>query len=192
MRASSKRIVSFILSIVFLVASFIVYGSLLRPEYEAVNTLRGELASKQSFVEDQEEIITQVQELITRYQGARGLEESISLALPREEATASLLNQIVTIAKNAQLSLRSVTFAQAPLKVGGGTGAASAAARANTKVGTLVANIDANGSYEALKVFLRAVETNIRVMDIAEVKADPRDPRAIDFRLSIYAYYQVQ
>lgn len=189
MRASTKRIASFLLSLGFLVGSFVVYGALLKPEYEAVNVLRGELASKDEFLREQEQVVTEVQDLIARYQGARGLGETISLALPREEETASFLHQLTAIARNANLSIQSVGFSAAPLRV---SGAASGAPAARVKVATIVASVDAVGTYEALKVFLRALETNIRVMDVAELKADPKDPRAIAYRIKVEAYHQTQ
>lgn len=192
MRASTKRIISFFLSIVFLIAAFVIYASFLRPEYMAVNVLRGELATKSGFVEQQEAILMQVKDLVSRYESARALEESISLALPREEATASLLNQVVTNARDARLSIGAVTFAAAPLKVTSGVAQGGAPKRFSTKVGTLAMTIDAVGSYESMKSFLQAIERNIRVMDVGELRANPKNPNAIEYRMKINTYYQVQ
>lgn len=186
MRASTKRLYSFLFSAVFFIGSFAAYASLLAPEYRAVNALRGELATKTEFLEKEERIVEQVQQLFSQYQGVQALEQTISLALPKDEGTAQLVNQMLTIARNAGIVVESFSLGSGPLKVNTKPGAKSVA----PKIAAVTIAIDATGAYEAFKVFLQAIETNIRVMDVGNVKVVPKGD-GLGYQLQATAYYQL-
>ena len=186
MRASTKRLYSFLFSAVFFIGSFVAYASLLAPEYRAVNALRCELATKTEFLEKEELIVEQVQSLLSQYQGVQALEQTISLALPRDEGTAQLVNQMLTIARNAGITVESFSLAPGSLKINVKPGAKSVA----PKIAAVNIMIDAAGTYEAFKVFLQAIETNIRVMDMGNVKIIPKGD-GLGYQLQATAYYQL-
>ncbi len=184
MRSSTKRLYSFLFSGVFLLAAFVIYVSLLSPEYGAVNALRGKLATKEDFLKKEQAVVNQVQGLLDKYEGAP-LKETISLALPRDEGTAQIVNQILSVARNANIAVNSFSLGSAPLQVSAKAGAKSA----TPKVGTVNITINASGAYDAFKVFLQAIETNIRIMDISNLKILPRGD-SFEYQLQVSTYYQ--
>ncbi len=191
LKSSSKRILTFFLSLALFVGSFVVYGSLLKPEYERVNRLRGELDSKTAFLAKQEEIVSKVQELLMRYEGAKTLQETISFALPANEATAPLFNQVFAIVGNLSrggpFTLQSFSLGSAPVRAGAAPGRGGRL----SKIGTHTINLKAEGSYEALKLFLGAVETNVRLMDVTTLRISPSKAGSfLTYDIAMSSYYQ--
>lgn len=190
LRPSTKRIWSFLASIALFVGSFAVYASLIKPEYAAVNRLRGELGAKDEFLETQQQIVSKVEELLTQYRGAVNLQDKISFALPREEAIAPLLNQFFAIVADAGFVLETFSVGGLPARVG-----AASPGRAS-KIGSVQITARMSGTYAAFKVFLDLLERNVRIMDL--VNAGISTPQigagsgSLAYTIAVAAYYQTE
>lgn len=190
MKPSAKRALSLLLSAGLLLVSLVVYALLIRPEYEMVRQFRGELASKTALLEDQKISITQVQNLLAQYQGVVKLGDSLSLALPAEESLSSVMSQLNAIAQLSNLSIQSVSASYLPIK----PSAAGISSAKNT--GTLRLDFKLFGPYAAFKKFLQSLETNVRIMDLRNLKITPEgtkaNPDLFSYNLTVDTYYQTK
>jgi Tfp pilus assembly protein PilO len=186
-KASTKRSLSLLGSILFLIAALFIYSSWIRSEYRVIRELRGAIAAKADFLANQKAIISQVQNLITQYQGAAQIQETISLALPSEERTASIFQQIQAISKNAGLTIQSfglniLGFRPAPVKIS-----------LAKNLGTIQVNLRLLGAYESIKSFLKAAETNVRIMDLRQLRVEPAGKSTeniYNYTITLDTYYQ--
>lgn len=195
MKASTKRALSLIVSAGLVLASLFMYATFIRPEYAAINNLRGELTSKAELLGQQKSSITQVQKLIAQYQGVVKLGESLSLALPEGEAVSSLMAQINAISQASGLTVQSVGVSYLPMKP---SAVKLSLARG---VGSLKLDLKLLGSYASLKNFLQSLETNIRIMDLKSLKIDPVQSGTqskattqdlFTYTMSVETYYQTK
>jgi Tfp pilus assembly protein PilO len=187
MKASTKRAASLLLTAVLFIASLFAYATLVRPEYNTVTLLRGELVSKTEFLTKQQAAIDGVQKLLAQYQGVARLSDSLSMALPSKENVSSILSQITAIAQSSGVAVQSVGITYLPLKP------ANASISLARGIGTLRLNIEMAGSYASLKRFLQSLETNIRVMDIQNLTINPvgrSDQDIFGYSLNVDTYYQ--
>lgn len=171
MKPSAKRSLSLLLTAVLLIGALIFYTNILKPEYNRIQTLRGELAAKKVLFDDRKVIIDRVKDLLTNYQSAMKLQKDISLALPFTADTAPLFNQIFSHGRNSGLQLQSLGFNQIPPNQDG--------------LGVVQMTLNLRGSYPSLKTFLQLVETNTRVMDVSRLTIT-----GDTYNLTINAYYQ--
>lgn len=187
MKPSVKRMFGFLGIIIFLVATLVIYASFIRPEYERISKLRGDLATKTRFFEEQSKIIENIGEyLATKEVDIKQAQQPISFVLPTELAPASLFQQLSELARINSLIMKSFgldVLAIKPVVPG-----------ALIKgVGTVQIELQLTGGYSQFKDFLAQVETNIRLMDLEKlmIKGIPAKD-SYDFTLTVDAYYQTE
>jgi Tfp pilus assembly protein PilO len=189
MKGSNKSIVSLLLSIAIFVAALFVYSTFVVPEYESVNSLRGEAQAKQQTLEEQQTILDKVSSLLSRYQSIPKLGEVVSVALPADEDVAGAFQQLYSIAAASGVLIQQFS-------VNTSIGLDSSRARdvqAVRSVGTAQINLYLSGTYESFKTFVEAAERNMRIMDITGLKIQSAGRGAgstLLFNLTINTYYQ--
>ncbi len=188
MKASTKRIISILLSAALLLGAIIAYSDMVVPQYDIVNELRGEYQSKVAALDNQRQIVNQVKTLLTEYRSIPDLRSVVSLALPTSEDTAGAFGQLYALAQETNLSIQQfgINNAQA-------SKAAASDKSLIRSVGTAQINIYVVGSYANFKTFLQGVEQNLRVMDLTSLKMQPVSKSNQDlffFNVSINTYYQ--
>lgn len=190
MSASTKRALSLLLSSAFLVGALIIYAVFIRPEYETIFRLRGELVSKTNLLQKQQQVMTQVQNLIIQSKGAEKLSESLLLALPAEPDVASVLSQINALSQLSGLAVQSIGLSHLSIKSLSGKPSFAQG------LGTLRLDLRLIGNYGGLKKFLQALETNIRLMDIKALRleAASKSPTEdlFNYLLTVDTYYQTK
>lgn len=187
MKATTKRALSILISAALLVMALVFYAILIRPEYAIISGLRGQLASKSTALEDETNAISQVRNLISQYQGVAKLGDTLSLALPSEEAVSEVVAQINALTRLSGLTVQSLGIAYFPIKP-------SATKLSFVKgVGTLRLNLKLFGSYAGLKNFLGGLEKNIKIMDVKTLKIEQLGKTGQDLfshTLEVDTYYQ--
>ena len=189
MKPSSKRALSLIFSAGLLIAALVIYSSLIRPEYQLVLGLRGELASKSNFFEKQQAVMTNMQNLIAQYRSAEKLGDSLSLALPIKENISSVMSQFNAIAQFSGLAVQSVGVAYLPIK------SSFEKSSSNKGLGAFRLDLRLAGNYSGLKKFLSALETNIQIMDVKALKLESASKAESDiftYILTVDTYYQTK
>ena len=179
MKTSTKRILSIFLTGLLFLLALIFYVNLVKPEYADIQNLRASLAARSVLFDEQKEIISNVKNLLSQYESAAQLQETISLAMPLGEGIAELFQQIFALSQLSGLSIQSFNLKTLALKP--------------NNLGTIQLDLRLAGSYGALKTFIRSAETNIRVMDLSNLRIQPAGKPEQDLYrhdLTINAYYQ--
>jgi len=188
MKNSVKRVISLLLSVLLLLAALMIYGSFILPEYEEAGGLRAKLKAQRQLFQEKQQAIAKVESLIKQYQGAGRLQDTIGLSLPMREDLAAVFNQLSAIAGFNGVALQ--VFNVQPLTI------KPPRERAVVRgVASLRLTLRASGSYPAFQGFLRGLETNIRVMDVAALKIEPFDlaqgkSGSLVYNLVVDTYYQ--
>ena len=91
MKAATKRAFSLLLSAVLLVAALVIYSTLIRPEYAVLQELRGVVEAKLKLLEETKNVSFGIENLKLEYKKDEKVIESLSLALPEDEAVSYLL-----------------------------------------------------------------------------------------------------
>jgi len=196
--ASSRRMLSLLLSFMLLIGAIYVYASLVRGEYEKVNIKRGELASKKELLANQEKIIGEVRDLLVKYTETANLQETLELSLPNGQNIPTLINQMYVMPRLTGMSLESVNIAIEALrgnKIQTTTagGATSERTINRIKIGSIELTVSANGSYEQFKRLLEILETNVRIMDVKTFSfSRPSNGEDIGFDITLNTYYQTE
>lgn len=177
MRASTKRILSMLLSALFFVGALVIYANLISPEYQEIQQLRASREAKTQFLREQQEVISRVQAALASFQGAGRLQDTVSLALPLEANVSSLFQQIFSISQLSGVGIRSLGLRELAVDPNG--------------LGTLQISLSLFGPYEGLKTFVRSMETNIRVMDLTQMVVQSDGVQnLLRYDLTINTYHQ--
>ena len=187
MQVSRARIISFILSATFLIASAVTYSSFIKPSYDSLMKIRGEFEAKNSFFTTEKTYITRAQTLLSQYQSAQDFQASLESVLPSAPDTSDAVAQISGIAGLTGVTL--TNFSSRVLEV------QPLREEFLSGVGVVELVVQVSGSYDSLKKFIDHLETNMRLMNIKDaVLAQEGVGRgeSLSARFVIRTYYQAQ
>lgn len=191
MRASTKRILSIMVSALLLIAAIFVYVKLIKPVYADIQKLRGEIQARNNLLKEQTHAVSQIQNLISQLQDQNitKFQEQISLVLPITESAPQALNQYQAIAQASGLGIQSVGLNYLAIKT-------IVSDTALTKgIGTIRFKLKLLGSYEAMKAFSQAIETNVRLTDVVNSKISRTGQIGQNLYLNeivVDSYYQLE
>ena len=190
MKPSTKRVLSIAFAATFLIAALVVYGTFISPEMATLNDVRSEVASKQNLYTTQKNAVSQVQDLVAKFQNSASLQKTVSLIIPDNPNITNALNQLSVVARNNQVQIFSLSVKPTELQ--------SETQVLVKRVGVLSVIISATGSYEGLKGFLQSVETNVRLANVQSFELSP--PQGLEaqqvsqgsytMKLNVDIYYQ--
>ncbi len=186
MKASSQRALSLLAAAALVVGGLIIFTTLVTGAYGDVQQLRGELSAKSELFQNQSEQFTQVQNLIAQYQGVTRLQESLNLALPLKEDSAGVMNQLNALAQKNGILINSAGLAPLPVKKETRTVLVK-------PFGILELSLKLIGSYAGFRNFLADLESNIRMMDLVDLKIShvgKANEDVFNYTLTVDAYYQ--
>jgi Tfp pilus assembly protein PilO len=195
MKQSTKRLVSSVGALIFIVLAFVVLLNFIQPAYQELSVRRGEVASRERFLAEQEGVVRKVESLITTYESGSSVREVVSLALPPEPEIAQVVAQLngLIVANSLiaqgfgitpELVDRSARRAERREKRGGLNAG---------EIGTVMVRLSVVGTYGDFKRFLKNLETNIRIMDITQLairSAGKPNQDLYVFDMTVAAYYQ--
>lgn len=196
MKQQTKRFLSIVLAVFFLVFALVLYANFIRAAYGEAQGKRREQLSREAFLEGQRQAIGKVQNLISSLQGGKisQLRDTISLALPLEQDAAGVIGQINGLIRNNEVELQSITFspprAEGKRAVITGTESPEALIKA---VGSMQFTLKFTGSYADFKNFLEDLETNIRIIEVRNLGIAPSgrvSDNIYSYDLTVVSYYQ--
>lgn len=199
MKQSSKRFMSMLLSLAFIVGAFLVFFELIQPSYTDLSTLKGQRLSAEQFLANEQQIVAQVKKLVVQSQGDQTAAQNLALAMPSGPDVAGALAQVYGIAGNNGVAIKTIGVSPPRTEIA----TASAAGMVLKPPGTFSLQLSADGSYEAIKNFLSQLETNIRVFDVTALTVQPvaavaaagkgpaPTPDAFDYTITVATYYQL-
>jgi hypothetical protein len=191
MRVSTKRILSVLASVVFVIGALLVYLNLIQGAMKNVSDKRAVIFSKNNVLNNQKSIVDQVKKLLSQFNNMTKVQETIGFAVPNGSQTINALRQIEAVARANNVSLSSVSFDTSAVKP----------AKKGTvpsfvkKLGVLAVNIKADGDYENLRGFIQYLETSVRVANVTELKYSTAGAESDKFgtdnlTLVVEMYYQ--
>lgn len=189
MKLSTQRVLSFLGTASLFIGALVIYALLLSPAYADLNKTRGELYARQQIFTEQSAIIQKVKDLIAQYQGTARIQDTVSLTLPTEPEAGSIVSQLQSIAGASGIVLQSLSLQAQALRP-----APDSKKEANS-LGVVEINANLVGPYEGLKNFLQGVETNIRLMNVSNIRAEilnRNTPNNLSYTVIIDAYYQAE
>lgn len=185
MKDSTKRFYSLLLSFAMALSSLVIYVTMISPSFADIQTLRGERQAKQVRYDDYKKAIELTTTMITRSQGLTVLSDSFNQSIPQTEEVPSMLNQVYGLAKLNNILVGSIDFQIVPT-------VESKTTALVTPLGKVRATVKGIGSYSDTKNFIKALETNVRIMDIssATIAEGNKKSPVLASTIVIDAYYQ--
>lgn len=179
--------------IILILALGIFIWQIFLPAYGEVSSLRQERDDWELKLNETRKLREKLGELDKKYSALGSEAEKMAAAVPLKEDISGLLVQFEALSSQNGLILDSIAFsspvkkqeaAAAPTSTGGET-TLSAGAK-NT-----VIDIGLSGTENALRNFLKAVENNLRLMDVSSVVFNvSASSEPTNFQVLINAYYR--
>ncbi len=174
--------------LVLLVGALFIYSSFIQPTYSEIQELRGERAAKESLLNDYKSTAEALNNLLQQYKDIAEIQDTLSESLPLGEHAPEVFNQLQGIATSNNLRIDSVSFQYLPIDYGEKNSILR-------PLGTLRISMKMAGTYDNLKTFLEAIETNIRILDVVTLSLEggaiARNP-ALNYNLIVDTYYQAE
>jgi Tfp pilus assembly protein PilO len=187
MKDSAKRLYVSLGSLIFISAALYVYSSFINPEFAEIQRLRGERQGQMTLLADYQATIEETNRVIARYESVSALQDVFSEAVPQKENIPSFLNQIYGLAVLNNVLVDSVEFQYMPTQ-------STSATSLVRPFGTIRATVRCASGYDDIKNFTKAIETNVRLMDIYAVNITEgfRDDPILAYTLTVDTYYQME
>lgn len=185
------------LSLAFVVGAIVLYFNFIRPAYDDFFKIRGEQLSREEFIKNQEAVITEVKRLIDAFHEQAGLQERVSLSLPKVPDAGGALVQLHGLTQMTRLPAQSFDITVSAPRTPRPGNASGTAPIAVKPLGTVRLGTQFKGTYEDFKAFLNYLETNIRLFDLQSFSLSPlldKDSRIIgyQFSISVVTYFQTE
>ena len=187
---NQKIIISLISLLIGLVLIFVFANSL----WSSVKDLKKDISQNEYYLSKLEELLLKTEELNQDYQEIGVEADSLFLALPDEKDVPFLLVQFESLASSNGLLLDLISFEEIEKKK---TSTKETTVQDSSQLPYFIVNIKINGSYDAFKSYLKALENSIRAIDVYSINFTPfvskSDPSAIlyvfEFNIRAKAYY---
>jgi len=190
MKYTTKRNISLVIVLILVGAALGVFFGMDWPAFKKIGELNGKISQEKAQYEDQYEAVQIAKSIINQYKSLSGVNQTISLSVPREAEIQNILAQINNISLQAGLTTQSVNFENVIVT--------------QPKKDVLVKNnqitrIDFSlmGTYESFKTWLLAIEGNIRLMDVEAISFSgisgvegTKNQGIFSFKVSLNVYYQ--
>ena len=166
------------------------------PGVQSVLQLRTDIETQKQALIDKQDLFTRISKLSEAYKENKDNIDKMEMILPAKEDVPNLLVQVESLVFEQGLILNKLELS-APTQESGGkaiTPEEIMAQKNSTTKGYKVLNINLGftGDYSALKNFLKAVEENIRLIDVEVISIAPESEGMgiFKFDLSLKTYYQ--
>ncbi|MEY4731545.1 MAG: hypothetical protein RL681_491 [Candidatus Parcubacteria bacterium] len=197
MKQSTKRLASAFFGVLLFAGAFWVYLQFIRPAYENLIRLKGELVSRQELAAEEQSVVDRVKELIATYDSSAEAQEVLAAAFPLEPNIADAMEQLNGLLLTSALAPQSfsISLAGADQKISASLTAKRSASSTLSiaSIGTVSFKIRTVGTYEDVKRFLHDLETNRRIMDVTNASLRPAQQASQDLyvlEFTVAAYYQ--
>ncbi|PIR98081.1 MAG: hypothetical protein COT89_01430 [Candidatus Colwellbacteria bacterium CG10_big_fil_rev_8_21_14_0_10_42_22] len=186
MKPAAQRLLGILTSFLLFVATLVIYSSLLLPEYQDIQELRGTLKSTKAVFNQEEVAVAGVEGLLERYDSISEIRKTVDLRLPGEENQASAINQIRGAVISSDMLLNSLSVRPLAIEV-----SESPSPGVVRPIGSMRVLVDITGDYQSLKTFLESIETNVRFMEVHSLRLQEGSTSGpYNYQLEIDTFYQ--
>jgi Tfp pilus assembly protein PilO len=178
MKQNSKRLVSIVVALLFVIVALVLFFDLLQPEYTNLEALKGQALGEQNFLTAETKAVTQAQQLISQYQSEGQGEQDAALAMPTGADIAGALAQAYGLAQSNGVAIQTISLSTPTLQAQtqpqvSADGTAPTLTQIVKPLGSILLQIQAVGSYESLASFVAGLGTNIRIFNIKSLSVQP-------------------
>lgn len=171
-----------IVPIILLVSSIGIFFGYIDPTYKNDQALSAQLGQYESALSNSKELLAEKKALVEKYSTFNSSDlDKLNKLLPDAVDSVTLIIEINSIAAQYGIHIRNF---------GGGLQAqAGALGQSLAPYGTLPLTFTTTASYDTFIAFLRALETNLRLIDVAGITFSASQTAQIyDFSLNINTY----
>lgn len=187
---NQKIIISLISLLIGAVLIFVFANSL----WSSVKNLKKDMLQSENYSANLEELLIKTEELNQSYQEIGAEADKLFLALPNKKDIPFLLVQFESLASSNGLLLDLINFEEIEKKK---ITSEETTVQDSNKLSYFIANIKINGSYDAFKNYLKALENSIRAIDVYSINFTPlvnkNDPSVtlgiFEFNIKTKVYY---
>lgn len=190
MKYTTKRNISLVIVLILAGAALGVFFGMDWPAFKKIGELNGKISQEKAQYEDQYEAVQIAKSIINQYKSLSGVNQTISLSVPREAEIQNIIAQINNISLQAGLTTQSINFDNLVV-----TQPKKDVLVKNNQITSI--DISLLGTYESFKTWLSAIEGNIRLMDVGTIAfsgisgAESNKNQGIfNFKVSLNVYYQ--
>lgn len=177
-----SNIIIFILILVFI--GIVLLLDL--PVYSKFAFLNGEIKRQEQLLKDKQEVIAKANQLKEDYDTYKDELKKVSYALPSGKEIPNLIVQLEALVSENGLVLESLNFVEEAKKTKGET-------ELSMPYKSLGVSLSTIGTYESFESFLKALELNIRLMDIKLISFSSGKSEVegvFTFSVDLIVYYQ--
>lgn len=162
---------------------------LVLPAFRALGEAKAIRADAQKVYQDKQELVAKIRNLEEQYAQVGDTTTKVAQIIPQTPDIPNLLAEIPELALQHGLTMNNIGFSVREGEVG-------QLVPAGQSFRTLDANIDLTGSFEAFKIFLKALEKELRIMDVQSLRfvvprqGEGRAPYI--FSLKVRMYYGLE
>lgn len=186
MKPAARRLIGILMSLMLVIASIFVYSSMLIPKYNDIQNLRGKRSALDGLLEEEKQAVEAVKQLIRQYNSISDVKAGLAITLPDEEETASMINQFRGIASSNGILMTALSIRPLSIKPTGKE-------EIVRPLGTLRVNLGLIGDYNSFKEYLKAIETNVRLMDVQSIQIQNAglNNGPYEYQVEVDTYYQL-
>jgi Tfp pilus assembly protein PilO len=203
MKQNSKRLLSILLGLTFIVVALLVLFDFIEPTYGDLENAKAQEQSDQAFLVSGQTLINQAKTILATYQSDTTAEQDLALAMPSGPNVAGAIAQIYGIAANNGITIQSLGITpptiQTPPTLSNNLLTSGQIVK---PVGNYSFQIGATGSYESLKSFLLQLQSNVRIFDVTSFslqaantasngKAAVGNQDLFTYSITVATYYQL-
>ncbi|OHB22732.1 MAG: hypothetical protein A2939_03930 [Parcubacteria group bacterium RIFCSPLOWO2_01_FULL_48_18] len=148
-----------------MIAALTLFLLMVKPLYGDMLMLRGKFGLKISERNDKQNVLKQIRDLLNKYEGFTPLQEKIALALPLEADVPTVAALLSVVSERNNVALESISFE--PPTVGQPPKPDITYGYAAMRV-----SLELAGLYENLRALIEDIASNIRLMDVHDVKIE--------------------
>lgn len=196
--------------IIFIALTALIAWQYFMPAFDKVSGLREDLKTWQGKLDDTQVLGRKLESLKKKYNTMSDEIERVNQAVPKGEDIPGLLVQLEQLASQNGLILNNVTFTIPEVKKAkktvsavseqGALPVSSLVVSAGTKI--LAVDLSLTGTQNSFKVFLSAIEENLRIMDVAAIgfagkgssgeskTSSGNESASQDFKISLNTYFR--
>lgn len=159
------------------------------PAYSEVRTRQEMLNQKKAELQKLEELVGKMNELVSVYKEKETEIEKVWQILPKEKDISGLLVQFESLAAQSGLILGAIDFSEVEIQE---QIRAESQRKITPPYKTLSVSIKITGSYDAFKIFLSNLESNLRLTDVQSINFASKGEISdiFEFSLKGNVYYQ--
>lgn len=170
------------------IGAAVIYSEFLTPAYDQITVLRGKKQAAEQELAATKAAIASIEELLKQYQSLTDLKDRFSLILPTAENSATVINQLYTMAQAHSIKIESMSLQRIP---------PPKPVLEKTSVrqdnSTLRISMRLAGDYFNAKDFFENMQRNVRMMDIGSIKVSGgagQNKDGLRYQVVFDVYYQ--